>query len=325
MTNIKLTGLFFALALCMLFCFMVLWKKGVSETLRAGLYFTIFFTVAVLVVGYNPYITTLIERHDPFYVMMVPRIYSTVHEQVDRNFILGNGLFKLLYALFSTSANVFYIAPSLKTPLTFNLEELAVFKDADVRFGGFGPMFGGALIVSIAAYFAVSEAAHRLKREGVPGWNEARFWMVGAVIAIISTTLAIGEGWWARYAAQMWLLPIVPLAAMLCLPKGPGRFGKITAILLIQVLLINVIVVGEIYFSHQWKFTNLARDQQAVLARKSVKEKVPFYFSPDFRVAAKYRLLTSQINFSEVPDLKSCANPEDLMGSWAHVKVCRPK
>jgi hypothetical protein len=99
--------------------------------------------------------------------------------------------------------------PRLKLPFTVVGDEATKFHDPEVKVSGFGPFFGGAFLLSVVAF---------LLARGQQGTLAAG--LCGA--ALLGTVLLTAEGWWARIAPQLWLVPFVlALPALVsCLVPG---------------------------------------------------------------------------------------------------------
>ena len=70
--------------------------------------------------------------------------------QMPKDFYGANHLKRLMISIFSKSENI--RAPnsaSFKYPFTVSRRELRSFVGADTRVGGFGPLFGGAIILGL--------------------------------------------------------------------------------------------------------------------------------------------------------------------------------
>ena len=69
--------------------------------------------------------------------------------------------------------------------------------------GGFGPLFPAALVLSLA-----------ILAIGVWQGGAAPRTTVAVILIIIGSVLPVSACWWARYAPQVWLVPLVALAPL---------------------------------------------------------------------------------------------------------------
>ena len=73
------------------------------------------------------------------------------------------------------------------------------------------------------------------------------FYLIGLVIL---TIIVNPEAWWARYAPQTWLIPILVILSGLVLASG-NIFIKVLSLLLFGFVFLNSILVGIQYFQAQ--------------------------------------------------------------------------
>ena len=106
------------------------------------------------------------------------------------------------------------VADRVKTkfPLWLNRRELAVFEDLtpDARAGGFGPLYGGCLLLAMASLGMI------LMGRAPPA---------ASLFPILPVLLSVGltQTWWARWAPQGWLVPVTLLIPVLySLAAGPA-------------------------------------------------------------------------------------------------------
>jgi hypothetical protein len=119
-----------------------------------------------------------------------------------------------------------------KIPFTFSRGELREFVSPDVRLGGFGPLFSGALLLMLATLFILPRRRSRL----LPF---AGMFVLAA--AIVISVLAFPEAWWARLAPQLAFVPaLVGVAGLSLVRHRPGSYAPAA---LIVVLCINSVLV----------------------------------------------------------------------------------
>jgi hypothetical protein len=98
----------------------------------------------------------------------------------------------------------------------------------DQRFGGFGPLMGPVFALTLLTALMLSQ---KTQHKAVQ--------ISAAVITAIIVTFAIHpEGWWARYVPQMWVLPLVVIAAAVSVSK-PKSFTRGAAALLLFIMSLN--------------------------------------------------------------------------------------
>ncbi|MCG7316675.1 hypothetical protein [Brevibacillus laterosporus] len=231
LTAIKFTALVYAVLLCggLLVLFFLYdkhrhWKKLLLSLVASGL-------VAVAIVGYNPYVTNFLAKGHPFYPLAGEHAVDIMTANSPADFQGKNQFEKFFVSLFAKSENI--IRPNestMKWPFTVAFEEFQAFIGADARLAGFGPLFGGAVLLTCLVSFALFLRSRQLAKP------------VFIVSGIIFLTVFINpECWWARYVPQLWFVPI--LIAMVGL-ETDKQFTKYASWFLICTLSINLLLVG---------------------------------------------------------------------------------
>jgi hypothetical protein len=158
--------------------------------------------VAVFLVGYNPFLTNYFKYQDPLYPWGILRIDPKLNQQTilqnDRppDFKELNRFVRFFRSVFS--ASTYEVSKSeLKIPFSLTLKEIIAFQAPDVRLGGFGPLFSGAVIVSGISLVIISIL-----------FKDRRNIMLLVTGVILISVFITDEGWWARYAPQFWLIPV---------------------------------------------------------------------------------------------------------------------
>ena len=138
-----------------------------------------------------------------------------------------------------------YFAPSAsmpskveaKFPFYFNRRELSSFEDLtpDPRAGGFGPLYGGTLLLVLASLgFLLLGRAPPL----------ASFFPVVPVLISVGLT----QTWWARWAPQGWLIPLALLLPVVSAwQKEPPGWRWIAPFLAIFTGLLNSVLILLFY------------------------------------------------------------------------------
>jgi hypothetical protein len=131
------------------------------------------------------------------------------------------------------------VADRVKTkfPFWLNRRELSVFEDLtpDARAGGFGPLYGGCLLLALAAL------GMSLLGRGPP---------LASLFPIVPVLLSVGltQTWWARWAPQGWLLPTALLIPVLCsLAAGPAGKRWVLPFLCLLVGILNSVLILLFY------------------------------------------------------------------------------
>jgi hypothetical protein len=153
----------------------------------------------LIVLGHAPYVHNAHAHGHPFYPVMGDGAVEIMSYNRPADFNDSGRVALLARSVFSKTANPLPPGTSeLKIPGSVSRDELDAYFVSDVRVGGLGPLFGLATILAGIAGIAI--IAMR-----TPG----AAWAAGGAGFIAASALINPEAWWARYAPQIWLVPIV--------------------------------------------------------------------------------------------------------------------
>jgi len=233
--NTKLTGLLYILIIS---GGISLWYalKHRSKRTELALWLIGGASAGVFLVGYNPFVTQYmaetIATGNPFY----PTTYmglTRVEENAPAAFKGQDSLTRVIRSLFSRSENDVKMPVVYKVPFALSQSELVAFGFPDTRVAGFGPFFGGVIMLIILTLVISMKRILYL-------------WQNIETIAIIIMSLFISvcvnpAAWWARYVPQMWLLPL--LGTFIFALVARTRFQRVLVWLLLVAILFNVVTV----------------------------------------------------------------------------------
>lgn len=216
--------------------------------------------VAVGAVGYDTYVVNAVRHGSPFYPLSGDEPIDVVTAQMPGELVGKGRLEKLARAVLSRAANEKGpgTGTSIKIPLTMTRKELVAYWAPDTRVAGMGPLFGGALLIAFPLAVALV-VPQRLRVD-----LRARFAALGLMIVAV-TVLANGEAWWARLAPQLWLLPVIVVAAALL--ADATRPLRLAGWLLAGLLMVNVAIVGGMGLSRQVEMTRYKHELLADLSQ----------------------------------------------------------
>jgi hypothetical protein len=298
--NVKFTGLVYAICLGGGLA-VVAWLSGERRACRR---YTVTGVAAVLVavvlIGYQPYVTNLQTHGNPFYP--VAGRGATANEATKRQFeiwappeFMAMGrVEKLTRSLLARSSDAESM-PRWKLPFTIDKQELYIFFNAEPRYGGFGPLFGFVLVLTLIAF--------PLARARMP----QKLWGMGAGLAtvVVLAALVNPEAWWARLSPQLWLVPVI-LATVLAL--GASGWPKRFAALLVFLLLSNSALVAALNWGRAAEKNLAFRQQITRLQAMSASGPLEITLHPSFRKITEYRLSALSIPYQVVAK-PSCAVP----------------
>jgi hypothetical protein len=240
----------------------------------------------------NPYVFNTLENGHPFYPFYGRGDFPnfSLDNDTPPDFLEANRVQNLAASLFSRS-RVWPPESTLKAPWQLDRGEWRPFQEPDVRMGGFGPLFSAALVLAWVLL------GIRFGRGGAAPWLAT-----AAILIILASVLPVHACWWARYAPQVWLLPLVALA-----PWG-GADEKATwrrlSWLVLLILSVNVAGIAGVNLHANIDAT---RDTAATLA--DLRSHAPFKVTFGYFRSNRFRLQEAGIPFIEAKGKLQC-NPE---------------
>ncbi|WP_243337788.1 hypothetical protein [Anaeromyxobacter soli] len=193
--NLKFTGVVYAVGAALAFVAIGLLTRAPGVR-RYAVALAVAIPLAVALVGYAPYVTNAREHGHPFFPIMGPGKIDFMTANTPSALRGRDRLSALAIATFGACDGA-EVHP--KAPFRVVEGELAWLGVVDLRVGGFGPLFSGALLVALATTLLLLWRAPETRRDPA--------WLVGA--ALVASVLVNPEAWWARYVPQLWLVPIL--------------------------------------------------------------------------------------------------------------------
>jgi hypothetical protein len=295
--NTKFTGLvFFGVFAVFTFLYFLFWKR--EHLLKFIGVHTVTLILAVFIFGFNPYVTNTVERGHPFYPIMGTAKYpSQVTPENDSNELYetpGNmqgkaTLTRYFYACFGRPSNAPYGGnrnAELIWPCTSKITDWAIYRFHAVRISGLGPFFSGTFVLSfilgIWALFSI---------------KKIRWAFILTLAAVITTLLLNKHLWWARFAPQIWWLPIIPILFSFCSPLG--KLHTITIWTLATLIVLNGLIVLCVHLNWETNSSVHLRKQLTELKQNNKTIEVNFEY---FKRATEERLTKWGVKYIEVTD-----------------------
>jgi hypothetical protein len=238
------------------------------------------------VFGFNPYLTNTLHRHHPFYPVLgtaqFPSLTQQGKEGIERyetpkNLLGRNRLVRMAYTIFGRPGNAPYINQKnaeLMWPFTARLADLKYYYYHETRVAGFGPIFSGAILLSVAL------GVWGLFQSALP---RAAFALVA--LTIIGSTVLSVHMWWPRYSPQIWLLAIAP--AVLIFMGPSSRRAVKAAWLLVALLGANAAIVVGVRMTWETKATHTLKRQLTDLQESKAEIEISFLY---FQQSAEEKL-----------------------------------
>ncbi|HMD86958.1 MAG TPA: hypothetical protein VKO18_19895 [Terriglobia bacterium] len=288
--QVKFTGLVYVTILFAGFFALLAWQK---RPLRKPLYTALLaLGLGTFAFGMNPYVFNILENGNPFYPFFGRGVFPqfTLTRQTPPDFLQANRAANLAASIFSRS-RAWPFPSTLKLPWQVDQGEWTVFQAPDVRTGGFGPLFPAALVLSWA-FLAMG-----MWQGGAGSWATA-----AAMLIIIASVLPVSACWWARYAPQVWLVPLVALGFLGSMVERPllHRLSWLVSLILVA----NVAGVAMVNFR-----ANLDATRGTVADLAELRSHAPFKVAFGNIRSYRFRLQEAGIRFIEDEGKLKC-DPE---------------
>jgi hypothetical protein len=309
--NVKLNG---AIYLALLLGGYVLWLLVRRRDERWWVIRSLVVTglIAVGFVGYNPYISQygreFIASGNPFYPT---QWYDLIQIEINTPAgLLNQDRWTRIALSILSQAQVGLGPGTLKTPFSFFPEELLNFRYPDTRLGGFGPFFSGALIlaaiIALAGVWRRRSAFAQIRTQGFRVMSEAAFPGLILVLLLVSVLIS-DQGWWARYAPQFWMLPVLTVA--LALPSASVWLRRMVLVV-VFTLFINVILIVSVYLALGVLDQSTLRQELRQLQARSVTTPLEVNFNQ--MPMTQWRFDSWGIAYHAIHELPVCAEGQKV-------------
>lgn len=298
--NLKFTGI--VDAILVLVAFMILEWMEEDERLTGRIMLTgaAALVVGVFLIGFSPYMTNLARYTNPVYPLAGPGAIDLKPVNVPGNFIQKNSLEIMFLSFFAKSGQLHGVGTTAtyKIPFTYTADELVPFRYPDPDEGGFGPLFGGAIIIGFLMLFGYGFASLFIKDKKYRGWFEAAFLLM-IVVIIMCVVDPISS--LARYVPQAYLLAVIPIILFLASRKS---FLRLIAYLALVLLFFNSYLIAQSYISYNTKTSAEIGTDLQDLAARSQKAPILVYFN-EFK-STRVMLQEAGVNYVTTTNEASC-------------------
>lgn len=319
LVNAKLTAGAYTAIILAGFLVMLWLKRDISKLYKVFIVATVASIIGFLLIGMSPYITNTIYKGNPLYPVFGPdheELYKTMN--MPGNFQDKNSAVLLFYSIFSKSDNVRFreSRAELKIPFTIRKDEGNAFTDTNAKEGGFGPLFGGAIILSLMVIGGAlirltgRKGYHQIKcqssnnREPIENIRNGIF----CLTILLITCLINPVSSLARFIPQMWLFPII---SVLLAYSFNNKMAKVTGNLIMLVLAANIVFIAVSYYGYNLKFTNLYNRTFEEMAIVSKKDPLKVYFG-HFKSSNMLRFDKYGIDYKVIENKEECQNGQNI-------------
>jgi hypothetical protein len=311
LVNTKLVGVVLAILLCGSYGVYVLitntirWRD-VLVLLTGG-------AVGVVIFGFNPFITNALYYQHPLFPVFGPEKIEAYSINLPSNYANANNTQLLLLSPFFATNNNFNppndIA-ELKIPFTFTESEFTVeMRGEGPKIGGYGPLFGGIILLSLLAYGLVTMKNSSLTYDD----KDSKDKDIGSILlashviilSVFMTGIILGSTNYARLFPHYLAVPVV---AILLALVSKRLWLKIFGYVITGLILINTGV--SLYFNYQQYYTYVDQINDRIQELQQVEEPIIVQFRS--ATALRYRLEQNNIEYVLVEEEFEC----DTIGSW---------
>ena len=311
LVNVKFTGLVFFCVLAFAATIYIFFYSR-KYLVKSIAFHAVALLFSVLVMGYNPYVTNYTERGHPLYPIMGTEEYPSVFEQTGRDSneksetphnMRGKNLFtRMFYANFGRPDNAPYFKEKdaeLIWPFTSGLSDWKAYFFHETRVSGFGPYFGGVLILTFILLLFLWKKDKRTR------------WLIILIISALLGSLMFSKHfWWPRFGPQMWLIPIIPVVFFFY--SSVSKRSRLFAWLIAFLILLNGSIV--LYAHMYWETSSSIklRKQLTELSEKKVPIEINYGW---FIKSMEEKLDYWQVNYEQVPRKEIKDQPHDKLVS----------
>ncbi|NNC98743.1 MAG: hypothetical protein HKN85_01040 [Gammaproteobacteria bacterium] len=316
LVNVKLNGAIYILILAGGFLLWTFWQRHDYGIALTG-WFVAGCMLGGLVIGFNPYITQFITMlftyGNPFHPDSWQAI-TLIEINSPPEFLEMGRVQKLVVSLFSRSEVSIYPA-TYKIPFSFSWHEWKVFLWPDVRVGGFGPLFGGAILLTAALVAAsIRDGRHKAYQSGF-------FFMLQGLLLV--SILINPESWWARYAPQLAVLPLLIVLWVISSGPSDSRRAPGLALALALTMAVNNVALLVVHNSLAHAAGSTLDKQLAQIQQQSSQQK-PIAVNFDYFVGTRYRFDSSGVHYEEHPGQLPCDVSQQTRLVYSEATICRP-
>jgi len=283
--NTKLTGVVYSFAVASVLSAYLLFKERFSTFFSASVIFLFSAIIGIFLIGFNPYVTNHVHNGHIFYPFFCKDAEPVVNHAPP--ILTGKSQpEKLFVSVFSETEN-YYVGRNdfytFKFPFFVSAHELTCFTNPDTRIGGFGPLFGAMVMMSLImlAWGAFKDRKASLATSGFMLW-------------VLLSAVIITEPWWARFVPQIWMIPIAGIVFGCTLRDRPSVYIRN---FLIGLTLLNIVLVSSVYYVSQ-SVTSASLSRQLKELKSDQRE--IFFYAPFGQYAIANKLKDSGIKANEV-------------------------
>ncbi|MBN9385253.1 MAG: hypothetical protein J0H74_31135 [Chitinophagaceae bacterium] len=289
--NIKFTGILISGSLIAIYSlYWWITRKKTVFIFQRYVLIGIAYILALVVFGYNPYVTNYREKGNPLYPTNDKAIRQSIMQSEPKVFVGKSTGTKLLISLFNKSSNDIRDSTfRWRNPFAVTATELRLFAGTDLRIGGMGPFFLLSLLLSVVLLVT--------SLSGMP--YQEKLLLTILLAGIIFSVLIFEYSWWARYSPQIyWLVLFILIFTLRYSPGSRYKMISIISYTTIIVLVLNIGIIFSVYFGSNIVKNRLIREELSALGNIQ-SDSIIFNFSNTDFQSSRVRLKEAGIHFTE--------------------------
>lgn len=304
--NIKFTGLAYAGIFCLLF--FCIWcmrakieRKLVMVFTKNIIFYFVVCSIAVFIVGASSYLTNFIHEGHPLYPLAGDGKIDIMTFNEPDIFKEKTTLEKLFISVFGETSN--YLGYTFEEPKTlFSVSQDEITNCGyDTRIGGFGPLFGGILVVSLIVFSIALIILFRINK----------YWfiiMLSTFLTIFLMLSLITESWWARYSPHLYIIPILSIALLFIGYNKTIKLGK-AGCFFVSIFLVISMILNASYFTKYLidcnAKTNIVKEELKELAESTVAKKIYITYTNGTLAGIEFNLRDYAVNYQVVEEIQN--------------------
>ena len=261
----------------------------------------LFVIVGIGIFGFNPYITNTITKSNPIYPSLDKKAFDA-SENTPKNYLNKNSLEVFVAGMFFETNKDFEDkdgGAKLKIPFTVSTSEWKAMSIGAIKKGGFGPLFGGGilltiLVLAISVVVPKKPKSNTLETSDEDEIRPMQSWQIFSIVtaSVVVSCLLTSTASTARYIPQLWIWLAIVLLYLFNLKSKSVNY---MASGLFVVLLINIAITTIASTTQQSELTAKA---QQILTKVKESDKILII---DFgrSTATRTRLQSLSIPFEE--------------------------
>ena len=305
--NLKFSAIPIFVILCAFASGSAWFVRGQGAGLRVGAALLTTAVVAIGLIGWSPYMQNLLDHGHVFHPLMGTQAVDIMQQSASSGFSNTPAALRdmspverFFFSLFSETHAGFETEPHLKVPFTVSVSEIRTVGGVDVRLGGFGPFFSGAILLAAVCTVMIWFRS--------PKQNNVTLGLLLIAFAMLVSVALMPENWWARYVPQFWFVPLAIAAAAISAGRLPAQ---VLGTVIVGILFFNGTLAGAVGVR-----LNANRSAEAAAQIEAMRAaNLSYCLFPETAEARIYLMREAGVDIRYTPRTEiACPAPEQIAG-----------